>query len=248
MPHARPREVAEGDRARWREVASLCRCEEERATRLDSTRLTPRTRPTGGQRAMGGGRRSAVGGRRRWPSGAGAGAGVAALGRWGIKVEACYEPRACTPLYEPQAADHAADPTAQRRAGRERVWCARLVPFCGRCANARPHESVQTKKRVVLCLYTKLAPRAAHRPAARTRTPVVAPPRPVMVSWTWPRGGLGLAVHGEGWPPRGVCGWPRRPQKKTRRRRKGAFVERTHVAAEQSGCHELLSMVLMVGE
>ena len=36
-------------------------------------------------------------------------------------------PRACTPLYEPQAAD----PTAQRRASRERVWCTRLVFFCG---------------------------------------------------------------------------------------------------------------------
>ena len=37
-------------------------------------------------------------------------------------------------------------------------------------------------------------------------------------------------------------------KKKTRRRRKGAFVERTHVAAEQSGFFELLSMILVVGE
>ena len=38
-------------------------------------------------------------------------------------------------------------------------------------------------------------------------------------------------------------------KKKRRRRRKGAFVERTHLAAEHSsGCRELLSMILMVGE
>ena len=40
------------------------------------------------------------------------------------------------------------------------------------------------------------------------------------------------------------------PAKKTRRRRKGVFVvKRTHLAAEHSGCHELLllSMILMVG-
>ena len=37
-------------------------------------------------------------------------------------------------------------------------------------------------------------------------------------------------------------------KKKTRRRCKGAFVEKTHLAAEYSGCRGLLSIILMVGE
>ena len=91
-------------------------------------------------------------------------------------------PRACTPLYEPQAAD----PTAQRLAGVEsalgaRVWSFFCGPLCQR-KTARKRSNKQ-KGWVVLCLRTKLAPRAAHRPAARTRTPVVSPSRPVMVSW-----------------------------------------------------------------
>ena len=138
MPHARLREVAEGDKGRggemWRVSVGV-----KKSARLDSTRLDLRR---GQGRRAGGGRWAAVGGRR-----SAVGDDVRRRRGRGIKFEAISEPRACTPLHEPQAAD----PTAQRRSGRERVWCTRLVLFlrpavpCS-CANARPHESVQKKK------------------------------------------------------------------------------------------------------
>ena len=54
-------------------------------------------------------------------------------------------PRACTPLYETQAAD----PTAQRRAGVESTFGARVWSFfAARCANARDRTKALKQKRL----------------------------------------------------------------------------------------------------
>ena len=102
--------------------------------------------------------------------------------------------------------------------------------------------------------------RGRRRPTSSEQPPCTRHPTPLagrrlaispchlVVSWTWLRGGLGLGVLGEGMATK-AKGRPRMaasPAKNnTRRRSKGAFVERTHLAAEHSGRHELQSMILM---
>ena len=130
------------------------------------------------------------------------------------------------------------------------------VPFLRRAVPLQQRARAQKKR---LGTIPPHYARAARRsppcvPDIRRRSPAAAvlPSRPVpchlVVSWTWPRGGLGLGILGEGMATK-AKGRPRMaasPAKNnTRRRSKGAFVERTHLAAEHSGRHELQSMILM---
>ena len=127
------------------------------------------------------------------------------------------------------------------------------VPFLRRAVPLRQRARAQKKRLgTIPPHYTRVARRSP--PCTRHPTPLVAgrrlaiSPCHLVVSWTWPRGGLGLGVLGEGMATKakGRARMAASPaQKKSRRGNKGAFVERTHLAAEHSWRHELQSMILM---
>ena len=126
------------------------------------------------------------------------------------------------------------------------------VPFLRRAVPLQQRARAQKKRLgTIPPHYTRAARRSP--PCTRHPTPLAGrrlaiSPCHLVVSWTWLRGGLGLGVLGEGMATK-AKGRPRMaasPAKNnTRRRSKGAFVERTHLAAEHSGRHELQSMILM---
>ena len=126
------------------------------------------------------------------------------------------------------------------------------VPFLRRAVPLQQRARAQKKRLgTIPPHYTRAARRSP--PCTRHPTPLVAgrrlaiSPCHLVVSWTWPRGGLGLGVLGEGMATK-AKGRPRMAaspaQIKSRRGSKGAFVERTHLAAEHSGRHEQ-PMILM---
>ena len=161
------------------------------------------------------------------------------------KPQTAGPPCVITNCSTPQAADaqHANRRWSER-------WRARTLFAARRAAattRARPKEGLGT----IPPHYTRAARRSP--PCTRHPTPLAGrrlaiSPCHLVVSWTWLRGGLGLGVLGEGMATK-AKGRPRMAaspaQKKSRRGSKGAFVERTHLAAEHSGRHELQSMILM---